>query len=930
MNNSKDIVEAFFYKAFEKSINEKILDNIDYVIPESQIINYIEKLLSIPYQEYLDYLISWDFPKIETGDLTQSSSFQASEIEMCEALLSYDNLGFTFEEIGQMFPQYCKKHTKNAFKKYGENQVKTSKQLGLTFQYYGKWFLNCLGYVYPKLTLSQRKSLLARTILRDKLYGSIIKDLIFNDISLESYMIGLSSSTIARRISGILRILQFAYDESELHGYTLCKCLIPSKSSSKRKESFDDKSNDIKNEDKTSSSDLQNQEHSDNEIKTRKKSSRTNIIIIFPDGFTIKDGLAKTRFVEAIKYMGIDKVKNLNEKVCGVPLIDDHKDDKYGNTQVPVGEYYIITHSSTDGKKKRILEIAKKLGIKPMIVKTTNEVSKVEPEQNNQKDKSYSDISSQQDNNILDDANEKKRKDSTKIYHRSEKLSNIIYLRLKSNALSALAKYENNVFTVLKGSEATAINGASVNPEIRNRQLSENAHKEGDIWILDNDVTFKSPSAAAVFCLGRSSNGKIEWVDDKNNTLKKIIEMTPKDNNQTCLFNKDGNDYSNIIKGNLTSSGNSTVVVSNDNQRESLFLFTKKVDKSFLTRGFTLAKTCHDQLINVIGKDILKGDKELVKVNLLGTLYQANLNHIGFTESNRECYQIYWKNLNDIKPVLKKFNINDQITVYGIKNGSEFIIKIKEPEIDNNTKQSNQFIPLSKENNLNKENNNIFLKTKNGYFKSRFHLNSPVLRTIAYYNGKKITVIKGSEVQYSYFATYSNPQKRDKVLKKNAYIEAGKWILNQGIRFDSPSAASSFCLGKKSDGLIDWVDENNNPLKVYYEKANIVVGIWDAFKSSKFRKLFESQIFKQDISIEELRKYMHLFENKILEVDNDVTFNVELKDSKSFDEISKILSRIFEIWANKPNYIFYKAIFKRYLMLLKEYHNKNGNLIEPL
>lgn len=42
-----------------------------------------------------------------------------------------------------------------------------------------------------------------------------------------------------------------------------------------------------------------------------------------------------------------------------------------------------------------------------------------------------------------------------------------------------------------------------------------------------------------------------------------------------------------------------------------------------------------------------------------------------------------------------------------------------------------------------------------------------------------------------------------------------------------------------------------------------------------------------------------------------------------------ILLKVGNAWENDTNHKFYKAIFKRYFMLLKVYHKKNGNLIEP-
>lgn len=211
----------FFHGDYEYAMNEKILDDYSFDIPKREIIDYIKSIISIPYEDFLYFLISWDFPKIGPGDITQSSSFSAAEIEMCEVLIAEGNPGLDFLSIGKLFPQYCKSQSDWALRKYGENQVKTSKQLGLTFCYFNNWYLNCFGYVYPELSDLDKNSFIARIILRDPLYGAIMKALIYRDITFNEFLIGLSGSTISRRLPGIKRILHYAIREAKNNGITL-------------------------------------------------------------------------------------------------------------------------------------------------------------------------------------------------------------------------------------------------------------------------------------------------------------------------------------------------------------------------------------------------------------------------------------------------------------------------------------------------------------------------------------------------------------------------------------------------------------------------------------------------------------------------------------------------------------------------------------
>ena len=153
MTDSEYIV-YFFSKSYEKTLDKLIRDDRDYIIPFEQLKKYVMKVISISYRDFIDYIRNNQFAtNIETSDITQSSSFSACEIEMCNALLWADNRGFNFLEIGKLFPQYVSHPNDTAYRKYGENQIRTSSHLGLVYEYYKYWYLSCLGYIYPSLKL---------------------------------------------------------------------------------------------------------------------------------------------------------------------------------------------------------------------------------------------------------------------------------------------------------------------------------------------------------------------------------------------------------------------------------------------------------------------------------------------------------------------------------------------------------------------------------------------------------------------------------------------------------------------------------------------------------------------------------------------------------------------------------------------------------
>lgn len=212
--DNRDYIELFYNRIYEKDVNNKILDDKNYIVPKKQLLDYVNKLIEIPYIEFLNYIkehsqtITYD-----KSDITQCSSFSACEIEMCKALLWGNNPGYQFIEIGKLFPTYVKTRNDGAYRKYGENQVKTASQLGIAFEYYNYWYLSCLGYIYPELSQEQKDSLLARTIIRNPFYQKLLLDLLNGSIKLQDYMSMLSSITIKRRVSSVYTLLAFCIKE---------------------------------------------------------------------------------------------------------------------------------------------------------------------------------------------------------------------------------------------------------------------------------------------------------------------------------------------------------------------------------------------------------------------------------------------------------------------------------------------------------------------------------------------------------------------------------------------------------------------------------------------------------------------------------------------------------------------------------------------
>lgn len=226
MDANNEFILRFMTGSFEKSINYYLLSNKNYVVPRDKMHEYIRRALSIPYIEYISYVRS-NRGVITNDQLTQSSVFAACSTEMCRALEMSGNPGMNYLDIGRLFPQYVKAKNEGAFRKYGENQIKTASQLGLAFEYYGYWYLSCIGYVYNELEIRQQKSLLARTVLRIPLYQIVLIKLLEGDVDITDYMPSLSNSTKGRRAGSILKMINLCLDECRKEGIWYHDLLYP-------------------------------------------------------------------------------------------------------------------------------------------------------------------------------------------------------------------------------------------------------------------------------------------------------------------------------------------------------------------------------------------------------------------------------------------------------------------------------------------------------------------------------------------------------------------------------------------------------------------------------------------------------------------------------------------------------------------------------
>lgn len=217
MISNREYIELFMTRSLEKNVDDLILSDKNFVVPKQKVHDYIKKILSIPYTDFIVY-VRTNKGVVKIDQLTQSSNFAACSSLMCEAIEWQGNPGMKFVDIGQLFPQYIKQQNETAFRKYGENQVKTSAQLGLTFEYYDYWYLTCVGYVFNELNQQEQEALLARTILRVPLYQDLLLRLMQGDVFLTDYMEQIAPSTKGRRAGSIMKLLDFCLAECRHEG----------------------------------------------------------------------------------------------------------------------------------------------------------------------------------------------------------------------------------------------------------------------------------------------------------------------------------------------------------------------------------------------------------------------------------------------------------------------------------------------------------------------------------------------------------------------------------------------------------------------------------------------------------------------------------------------------------------------------------------
>ncbi|MDD3320077.1 MAG: hypothetical protein PHS59_01400 [Paludibacter sp.] len=106
----------------------------------------------------------------------------------------------------------------------------------------------------------------------------------------------------------------------------------------------------------------EHEKKTDKTITSSPKSAWTGLMVTFPNGKVINNRYAYETLIEVVEKVGVQKVESLGLKHLGLDFISKKRDDFYNQHELP-GGYLILTHSSTDKKKRQIEEISQKLNL---------------------------------------------------------------------------------------------------------------------------------------------------------------------------------------------------------------------------------------------------------------------------------------------------------------------------------------------------------------------------------------------------------------------------------------------------------------------------------------------------------------------------------------------------------------------------------------
>ncbi len=205
----------FFKYELEVTTKKNILTgNVSPILATVQA--HIDELIAIPVNYYIEYITaSCKREPIMAADVFQFSDIEDATINVCKAVCQH-NCGYSIQEIGALLLDDGTHRSTTALNKYGENHIKTAESFGLAFRVNRRqYFLTSTGMVFCDLTEHQRKKLLIRLILRNKLMLQLILVAQNGPFELDAFLYDLSRTTYLRRRTNIKRIITLLQESTE-------------------------------------------------------------------------------------------------------------------------------------------------------------------------------------------------------------------------------------------------------------------------------------------------------------------------------------------------------------------------------------------------------------------------------------------------------------------------------------------------------------------------------------------------------------------------------------------------------------------------------------------------------------------------------------------------------------------------------------------
>lgn len=214
---SSEWIELFFSEAYEKQINDLVLEDWDYDMPILSIRNYVEQIIAIPYTEFIAYVKkNFTGTTYRATDIPQFIKYSNCEINLVNYLLGEDNRGCTPTEIGEKLNDLFEQN-KRGNASYATRHLRSAKMLGLAYEYFGHWYLNCLSYAYVDLNKEEREAMVARAMLRSPFFKAVFANS-NRRIVLSDFLNCFSPTFAQKHFLSVVRLIDICINEAQRNG----------------------------------------------------------------------------------------------------------------------------------------------------------------------------------------------------------------------------------------------------------------------------------------------------------------------------------------------------------------------------------------------------------------------------------------------------------------------------------------------------------------------------------------------------------------------------------------------------------------------------------------------------------------------------------------------------------------------------------------